>query len=103
MKNIQVLILGLVCVLLSACGGSSNSGSDSSREPVECVEFSNGNVTNTCNFAIVVRTFGGTSTPVTVPANSTVVDPDGDVNSSWGACEAPFTPVEATATTFNCV
>lgn len=103
---IKGLSLMTLCISLVACGGSSDSGSGSlalDREALECVEFGDGVVINLCDFDIVVRTFGGTATPVTVPANGTAVDPDATVFANIGACEAPFTPVETPNDGFECL
>lgn len=102
------LYLLLPIILLSACGGSGSSsgiGGESlaqEREAVGCVSFANGNVINSCDFTIIARTFAGSSTPVTVPANSQVPDPDAAFGGFAGACRAPFTPVSQSATEFDC-
>lgn len=107
MKVNLVLVLGIVTLLLGACGGGSSSGVGESlaeeREALECVDFANGNVINNCNYAIIVVTFGGTATPVMVPANGVAIDPDANIIASFGACRAPFTPVEVNATEFECL
>ena len=104
---IRVSFLSIIAGAIVACGGGSNSGAGESlaqeRQAVDCVDFGDGTVINLCNFPIVVRTFGGTSTPVTVPANGIVADPDATVFAFVGACEAPFTPVETSATEFECI
>jgi len=103
-KNYSVA--GLLLLGLSACGGGSSSGGESlaqEREASECISFSDGRIFNSCNFAVVARTFGGTSTPVTVPANASAVDPDSTVAGFFGACEAPFTPVETGNNEFECL
>lgn len=105
MKNI--LCIAFITTLLSACGGggSSSGGGESlaqEREATECVSFSNGNVINSCDFDIIARTFAGSSTPVTVPANGQVPDPDANVAGFAGACRAPFTPVDRGSNQFDC-
>ena len=104
---LRVLKLAALFLLLSACSGGSESGFGETlvqnREALKCVRFDPGTVTNLCDFAIVVRTFGGTSTAVTIPANSTVDDPDANVISSFGACEAPLTSVPDTKNNFQCL
>jgi hypothetical protein len=97
--NKVVLVLGMM--VLAGCGGGDTSGEDD-RRSVQCTTFSPGLVNNSCDFATVVRTFGGTSTPVTVPANSSVTDPDATIlGVGFGSCRAPFTPVDASPI-FNC-
>jgi hypothetical protein len=105
MKIDRILILAVVCLSLYACGGNSDSGASlaQQREAAECVEFGDGTVINYCDFAIIVVTFGGSATPVSVPANSEVIDPDADVFAPFGACRFPFTPVEINATVFECL
>ncbi len=100
---IAAFILGLG-LTLTGCGGggSSSSGSGSNEDVTHCVSFGDGKVINSCDFAIVVRTFAGSSTPVTVPANSSVTDPDANVAGIAGACRAPFIPVSESATEFSC-
>jgi len=106
--SITCLLMMALSFVLVSCGGSSDSGGGSlalDREALECVEFGDGNIINLCGFDIVVRTFGGSATPVTVPANGTAIDPDAGIFGTFGACEAPFTPVETdnSATGFECL
>ena len=102
MKNVVLLVLGII--VLTGCGGGSTSSEQEDRNAVHCLGFtSSGLVTNSCDFAIVARTFGGTSTPVTVPANSSVADPDANITTGFaGACRAPFTPVTVSTSSFSC-
>ncbi|MBX2848085.1 MAG: hypothetical protein KTR16_07195 [Acidiferrobacterales bacterium] len=105
MKIYKIVLLSTLLLYLSACGGGSDSGASlaEEREALECVDFGNGIVINTCNFNIIVVTFGGTATPVLVPANGTATDPDANVIAGVGACKAPFTPVEVNANEFECL
>ena len=109
MKKIKskAIVISIASVMLSACGGGSSSGGGESlveeREALECLSFPNGMVMNSCDFPIVARTFGGSSTPVTVPPNSSVPDPDANIAGFAGACRAPFTPVSSDEMNFECL
>ena len=107
MRNTFKIIPLITILSLSACGGggSSSGGGESlaqQRDARQCASFANGNVINSCDFAIVVRTFAGSSTPVTVPANGQAADPDAAFGGFFGACRAPFTPVAQSSTEFDC-
>ena len=105
--KINFLVLMAALSLLVACGGSSDSGFGESlaqeRNATDCVDFGDGTVLNSCDFSIVVVTFGGTATPVTVLANGSAIDPDPTNIAFVGACRAPFTPVEVNSTEFECL
>ena len=99
LKNI---VLALSIVFLTACGGGGSSSDTSDRDARRCVSFANGQVINSCDFAVVARTFAGSQTPVTVPANGSVSDPDANFGGFFGACRTPFTPVSINSSEFRC-
>ena len=107
MKNKFLLLLVFTSVLLTACGGSSDSGFDESlaqeREAVECVDFGVGTIINSCDFAIIVVVFNGVGTPISVPANGVADNPEDVLFATFGACRSPFTPVELDASEFECL
>lgn len=91
----------LLILTVAACGGGdSDSGFGESlaqeREALDCISFSNGVFTNSCDFTVIVRAFIGAETPIQIAANSSapLTDPAAIGLISYGACKAPYTPVK---------
>ena len=65
------------------------------------MDFGDGTVLNSCDFSIVVVTFGGTATPVTVLANGSAIDPDPTNIAFVGACRALLHQSKLTVQSLN--
>ncbi len=98
----MIALASLVTFGLAGCGGGGSSSSGSNEDVTHCASFGNGKVINSCDFAIVVRGLSGSNAPITVPANSSATDPDGNSGGWYGVCRAPLVPVGESASTFYC-